>query len=155
VTVCQIRTARQELGNRGELLGIKTLQQRGHIVSYGAEHVLDLSHPLEHRVEDPLTPVVWVRLTPQISRPLQPRDYTRNRAGGQVRDRGQVAAGQRPALAQQVKALVIRWTQTQSLGDRLVKQHGRNAVSAHQPPDDLIGQLTLSFPSGSAHRVCS
>jgi len=80
-----------------------------------------------------------------------PRDDTRNRTGGQVRDRGQVAAGHRPAFAQQVEALVIRWTQTQPLGDRLMKQHDRDAVSADKPPDDLIAQLTLTFLSGGSH----
>src|ERR1700674_4091909 len=52
VTVGEVRAARQELRDRGELVGIETLQQRGHIFSYGAEHVLDVSHPVEHWGED-------------------------------------------------------------------------------------------------------
>ena len=59
-------------------------------------------------VEDLLTPVVRVRFTTEVSGPLQPRDHTGDRATGQASDRGRLAAGNRPALAQQVEALVIR-----------------------------------------------
>ena len=152
MTVGNVRAASQELGDGGELVTIEILQQRGHISSYGIERVMDVSHPLERWVEDLLTPVVRVRFTAQVSGPHQPRHHTSDRATGQVSNRGQVAAGHGPALAQQVEALVIRWTQTQALRDRVVKQHRRNAVSAHQPSDDLFGQLTLPLGCSSVRR---
>jgi len=52
MTVGNVRAARQELGDGGELVTIEILQQRGHISSYGIEHLLDVSHPLERWVED-------------------------------------------------------------------------------------------------------
>jgi hypothetical protein len=100
MAVGQFCAACQELGDRGELLGIKTLQQRRRIVSYGAEHVVDVSHPRENRGEDLLTPVVWIRLALQESCPLQPRDDTSNRAcvlnpAGRTSSRAATAAAQR------------------------------------------------------------
>jgi AcrB/AcrD/AcrF family protein len=84
---------------------------------------------------------VFLPLTPQVSRPLQPRDDTRNRAGGQVRDRGQVAAGHRPAFAQQIKALVIRRPQAQAPGDRLVP----NARSIARGHDGWVARTLKSW----------
>src|SRR6266545_4386606 len=47
VTVGKVGAAGEELGDRVELVGIETLQQRGHIFSYRVEDVLYVSHPLE------------------------------------------------------------------------------------------------------------
>lgn len=62
-TVDKVRAAGQELGDSAELVGIEPVQQRGGVFSYWVEHVLDVSNPLRHRVEDLLPPVVRVRFT--------------------------------------------------------------------------------------------
>jgi hypothetical protein len=72
-------------------------------------------------VEDLFTTIVRVWFTAQVSSSLQPRDYTADRTTGQACDRAQIAASHRPALAQQVEALVISWTKPQALRDRMVK----------------------------------
>src|SRR5579859_5142990 len=90
----------------------------------------------------------------QISCPLQPRDHTGDRATGQARDRAQIAAGHRPAVTEQVEALVIRWAEPQALRDRVVKQHYRRAVLARQPPHDLPSQFLLALAC-SPHRISS
>src|SRR5258707_2449508 len=78
-----------------------------------------------------------------MSGSFQPGDYTGNRAAGQASNRGQLAAGHRLVLAQQIEALVVCWAQPQALRDRMVKQHHRSAVPTHQPSDDLVGQVML------------
>lgn len=111
MTVGKVRAAYQELGNSGELVGVETLQQRGHVFTYWVEHILDVSHSLQCWVEDLLTPIVRIRFTADVSRSLQSRDYPGDRATSHASDRGQLAADHRTALAQQVEALVIRWAQ--------------------------------------------
>src|SRR5260370_38027852 len=113
MTVDKVCGASQELGDSGELVSIEILQKSGHVFSQWVDHVLDV-RPLQCQVEDLLTPVVRVRFTTQVSRPLQPRDHTGDSATGQAGYRAQITAGHRPALTQQIEALVIRWAQPQT-----------------------------------------
>jgi nucleotide-binding universal stress UspA family protein len=61
--VDKFRAASQEFGDRGKLVGIEPVQQRGRVLSYWSEQVPEVSHPLRRWVEDQLTPVVRVRVT--------------------------------------------------------------------------------------------
>jgi hypothetical protein len=99
VTLSHVRDAREEVGDSGELVGIETPEERTYLLSHGVEDMLDVPYPLERWVQDLLTPIVRIRLTTNILGPLQPPDDTGDRAAGQPSDRGQLAAGHRPALA--------------------------------------------------------
>jgi hypothetical protein len=99
VAVSEVRAAGQELGDCGELMRIETLEQCGRVFSYRVEHVLDVSQPIRRWEKGLLTPVVPVRFTTEIAGLFQSRHHASDRARGQARDRGQIAAGHGPALA--------------------------------------------------------
>jgi hypothetical protein len=109
MTVDKVCGPSQELGDSGQLVGIEILQKCGHVFSQWVDHVLDV-RSLQCQMEDLLTAIVGVRLTTQVSSPLQPRDHPGNRATGQASDRAQIAASHRSAFSQQIEALVIGWT---------------------------------------------
>ena len=46
---------------------------------------------------------------------------------------------------QQIKAPMIRCAYAKALRNNVVKRHHRDAVSAHQPPDDFLDQFTFPF----------
>src|SRR5918994_7455078 len=72
VVGAKVGGASQELGDRGELVGIETLPQRGHVSSEWFHHVVDLLHPPRHGVEELLPPIAWVWLASYVPGALQP-----------------------------------------------------------------------------------
>ena len=151
MAVDKVRTASQELSDRGKLVLVEMFQHRSDVFSQWVDHVLNV-RPIQCQMENLLTPIVPVRFTTQVSGPFHSRDNTSDCATGQASDRTQITAGHRPTVAQQVEALVIRWAQPQTLCDCVVKQHHRGAVPARQPPDDFLDQFVLGA-AGSFHQI--
>ena len=98
-----------------------------------AEDLGELARAVVDHADDHLAAIVRVLLAPDEPGLLQAIEHAGDRAGGQPGELGELAGGHRLAASgaeDEVEALLVGEPDSQTVGDRLVEQHGARAQLA-------------------------
>ncbi len=150
MAVDMVRAAIQEFRYCPQLVCIEILQHPANVFSLWLQHTIDGGN-FSYQMENLFALVIGIGLTTQISSPLEPANYSRDRTTRQAGDGAQFASGHRPAIAKQVETFIVRWPKAEALRQGVVKQNHCCSLLPHQRSNDFLDQ-PLSGPTCPLHQ---